>query len=95
MVHKCINNTDLSPVSSCTLCIALHSRAIQSTHSLIVKQHTVNPLIAPHVNPFLPSAISTVSVLFISTDHCTGVTGDVSDTKSVPPSVRMPATVLL
>ncbi|CAI9575181.1 unnamed protein product, partial [Staurois parvus] len=29
-----------------------------------VKQHTVNPLIAPHVNPFLPSAISTVSVLF-------------------------------
>ncbi|CAI9564829.1 unnamed protein product [Staurois parvus] len=29
-----------------------------------VKQHTVNPLIAPHVNPFLPSPISTVSVLF-------------------------------
>ncbi|CAI9553246.1 unnamed protein product, partial [Staurois parvus] len=52
-------------------------------HSL----HTVNPLIAPHVNPFLPSAISTVSVLFFSTDHCIGVTGDVSDTKSVPPSV--------
>ncbi|CAI9560303.1 unnamed protein product, partial [Staurois parvus] len=25
------------------------------------------------------------SVLFISTDHCIGVTGDVSDTKSVPP----------
>ncbi|CAI9548505.1 unnamed protein product, partial [Staurois parvus] len=47
---------------------------------------TVNPLIAPRVNPFLPSAISTVSVLFISTDHCIGVTGDVSDTKSVPPS---------
>ncbi|CAI9620609.1 unnamed protein product, partial [Staurois parvus] len=42
---------------------------------------------APHVNPFLPSAISTVLVLFISTDHCIGVTGDVSDTKSVPPSV--------
>ncbi|CAI9586949.1 unnamed protein product [Staurois parvus] len=32
-----------------------------------------------------------VSVLFISTDHCIGVTGDVSDTKSIPPSVRMPA----
>ncbi|CAI9575207.1 unnamed protein product [Staurois parvus] len=42
----------------------------------------------------MPSAISTVSVLFISTDHYIGVTGDVSDTKSVPPSVRMPATVL-
>ncbi|CAI9554284.1 unnamed protein product [Staurois parvus] len=46
-------------------------------------------------NPFLPSAISTVSLLFISTYHCIGVTGDVSDTKSVPPSVRMPAAVLL
>ncbi|CAI9616058.1 unnamed protein product, partial [Staurois parvus] len=36
------------------------------TPSPIVKHshHTVNPLIAPHVNPFLPSAISTVSVLF-------------------------------
>ncbi|CAI9556049.1 unnamed protein product [Staurois parvus] len=36
------------------------------THSPLVKhtQHTVNPLIAPHVNPFLPSAISTVSELF-------------------------------
>ncbi|CAI9552035.1 unnamed protein product, partial [Staurois parvus] len=44
-------------------------------------------LIAPHVNPFLSSAISTMSVLFISTDHCIGVTGDVSDTKSVPPPV--------
>ncbi|CAI9547963.1 unnamed protein product [Staurois parvus] len=43
-----------------------------------VKQHTVNPLIAPDVNPFLPSVISTVSVLFISTDHCISVTGDVS-----------------
>ncbi|CAI9593725.1 unnamed protein product [Staurois parvus] len=34
-------------------------------------------------------------VLFINTDHCIGVTGDVSDTKSVPPSVRMPAAVPL
>ncbi|CAI9537948.1 unnamed protein product, partial [Staurois parvus] len=34
-----------------------------------VKQHTVNPLITPVVNPFLPSVISTVSVLFISADH--------------------------
>ncbi|CAI9564121.1 unnamed protein product [Staurois parvus] len=60
-------------------------------------KHTVNPLIASHVNPFLPSAISTVSVLFISTDYCIGVTGDVSDTKSAPPlpSVRMPTAVPL
>ncbi|CAI9570039.1 unnamed protein product [Staurois parvus] len=43
----------------------------------------------------MPSTISTVSVLFISTDHCIGVTGDVSDTKPVPPSVRIPATILL
>ncbi|CAI9618251.1 unnamed protein product [Staurois parvus] len=81
----------MSTVSSCTLlCSALHSRAEQSSvltvkHSSHSKQHTLNPLIAPHVSPFLPSAISTVSVLFISTDHCIGVTGDVSDTKSVPP----------
>ncbi|CAI9613782.1 unnamed protein product, partial [Staurois parvus] len=51
---------------------------------LTVKQHTANPLIAPHVNLFLPSAINTMSGLFISTDHCIGVTGDVSDTKSPP-----------
>ncbi|CAI9564679.1 unnamed protein product, partial [Staurois parvus] len=66
------------------------------THFPLVNhsQHTVNPLISPHNNPFLPSAISTVSVLFFfSTDHCIGVTGDSSDTKSVLPSVRMPATV--
>ncbi|CAI9572428.1 unnamed protein product [Staurois parvus] len=55
----------------------------------------VTPLIAPHVNPFLPSAINTVSVLFICIDHCIGVPGDVSDTKSVPPSVRMPTVVPL
>ncbi|CAI9571279.1 unnamed protein product [Staurois parvus] len=46
--------------------------------------------------PFLPSAISTVSVHFISTDHYIDVTGYVSDTKSVPPpSVRMSAAVPL
>ncbi|CAI9616708.1 unnamed protein product [Staurois parvus] len=32
---------------------------------------------------------------FFSTDHCIGVTGDVSDIKSVPPSVRMSAAVSL
>ncbi|CAI9613397.1 unnamed protein product [Staurois parvus] len=36
----------------------------------------------------MPSAISTVSVLFNSTDHCIGVTGDVSITKSVPPQCQ-------
>ncbi|CAI9539429.1 unnamed protein product, partial [Staurois parvus] len=54
-----------------------HSKAHTAN---IVKhtQHTINPLIAPDVNPFLPSVISTVSVLFISTDHCISVIGDVS-----------------
>ncbi|CAI9609894.1 unnamed protein product, partial [Staurois parvus] len=55
-----------------------------ATHSKTLPAHSY-PLIAPHVNPFLPSAISTVSVLFFSTHHCIGVTGDVSDIKSVPP----------
>ncbi|CAI9607396.1 unnamed protein product, partial [Staurois parvus] len=66
-------------------------------HCPLVKYslHTVNPLIVPHVNPFFPRAINTVSVLFFSTYHCIDVTGDVSDTKSVPPSPRMLATVPL
>ncbi|CAI9536487.1 unnamed protein product, partial [Staurois parvus] len=35
----CINNTDLSPLSSCTLlCMALHSRAIQN--SVLTVKHT-------------------------------------------------------
>ncbi|CAI9574166.1 unnamed protein product, partial [Staurois parvus] len=76
-----------------------HSHTKQCDHSVkhtqhTVKQHTVNPLIAPDVKPFMPSAVSTVSVLFISTDHCIGVTGDVSDTNTVPPIVRMSTTVL-
>ncbi|CAI9561865.1 unnamed protein product [Staurois parvus] len=75
--------------------MALHSRASVKHTQHRVKAHIGNPLIAPDVNPFLPSAISTVSVLFISTDHCTGFTGDVSDTKSVPPRVRMPSAVPL
>ncbi|CAI9599172.1 unnamed protein product [Staurois parvus] len=60
--------------------MAVHSTAIQSSVLAVKHQHThtVNPLIAPHVNPFLPSAISTVSVLFFSTNQCIGVTGDVS-----------------
>ncbi|CAI9564882.1 unnamed protein product [Staurois parvus] len=35
-------------------------------HCPLVKHslHIFNPWITPHVNPFLPSAISTVSVLF-------------------------------
>ncbi|CAI9610888.1 unnamed protein product [Staurois parvus] len=50
----------------------------RTAHSVSTTQHTANPLIAPDVNPFLPSVISIVSVLFISTDHCMSVTGDVS-----------------
>ncbi|CAI9577441.1 unnamed protein product [Staurois parvus] len=49
--------------------MALRITAMQSS-VITVKhkhtQHTVNPLIAPHVNPFLPSAISTVSVLALA-----------------------------
>ncbi|CAI9574920.1 unnamed protein product, partial [Staurois parvus] len=100
-------NTDLSRQyeQAALYCSAQQSNTEQLVciikHSTLLKhsRHTVNPLIAPHINPFLPSAISTVSVLFISTAHCIAVTGDVSDTKSVPPppppSVRMPAAVLL
>ncbi|CAI9564631.1 unnamed protein product [Staurois parvus] len=43
-----------------------HSHTVRNRRQLNSTQLTVNPLIAPHVNPFLPSAISTVSVLFIS-----------------------------
>ncbi|CAI9543141.1 unnamed protein product, partial [Staurois parvus] len=37
------------------------------------------------MNPLLPSAISTVYVLFINIDHCNSVTGDVSGSQSPPP----------
>ncbi|CAI9558646.1 unnamed protein product, partial [Staurois parvus] len=73
------------------LCIALHSNTKQYVSLVKHTQHTLKnstqhigkPLIAPHVIPFLPSVISTVSVLFISTDHCISVTGDVSGSLSV------------
>ncbi|CAI9558986.1 unnamed protein product, partial [Staurois parvus] len=35
----------------------------KTQHTVKHTQHTVNPLIASDVNPFLPSVISTVSVL--------------------------------
>ncbi|CAI9535248.1 unnamed protein product, partial [Staurois parvus] len=64
------------------LCIAEQYKAAcfpRKTHtSHTVKQHTVNPLITPDVIPFLPSAICTVSGLFISTDYYISVIGDVS-----------------
>ncbi|CAI9586284.1 unnamed protein product [Staurois parvus] len=78
--------------------MALHSRAIQSSVLTVEStqtQHTVNPLIAPHVNPFLPSAISTVSVPFLLALITVLVSLGVSKTPSVPPSVRMPAAVPL
>ncbi|CAI9593476.1 unnamed protein product, partial [Staurois parvus] len=75
--------------------MAVHSTAREAqTQPHNVKQHIVNPLIAPHINPFLPVPLLQCRCIFISTDHCIGVTGDVSDTKSFPPSVRMPAAVL-
>ncbi|CAI9539758.1 unnamed protein product [Staurois parvus] len=66
----------------------------KTQHTVKHAQHTVNPLISPDVNSFLPSVISTVSVLFISTDHCISVIGDVSDSQ-FPPSVRMPTAIPL
>ncbi|CAI9585023.1 unnamed protein product, partial [Staurois parvus] len=54
-----------------------------STPALVKhSQHTVNSLIVPHVNPFLPSAISTMSVLFFL--------ALISDTISVPPVSECP-----
>ncbi|CAI9549350.1 unnamed protein product [Staurois parvus] len=50
----------------------------KTAHNVKHTQNTVNPLITPDVNPFLPSVISPVSVLFISTDHSISITGDVS-----------------
>ncbi|CAI9587121.1 unnamed protein product, partial [Staurois parvus] len=55
-----------------------HAQKDTKQHASLVKQHTFNPLIAQKLTPFLPSVISIVSVLFISTDHCISVTGDVS-----------------
>ncbi|CAI9599863.1 unnamed protein product [Staurois parvus] len=53
-------------------CRLRHSTALQSRVLTVKHQHppvkhsqyTVNPLIDPHVNPFLPSAFSILSVLF-------------------------------
>ncbi|CAI9582253.1 unnamed protein product, partial [Staurois parvus] len=59
-----VNNTvlSLSAPAYCFvwLCIAQHTvkqhtQSNANQHDYTVKQHTVNPLITPHVNPFLPS----------------------------------------
>ncbi|CAI9560924.1 unnamed protein product [Staurois parvus] len=62
-----VNNTDLSPVSSCTL----HSRAIQSSMLTVKQTHnphseTANsyPLIAPDVNPLCPVPLYSVSAYY-------------------------------
>ncbi|CAI9588960.1 unnamed protein product [Staurois parvus] len=47
------------------------------------------------LTPSCPVSSVQCQCFFFSTDHCIRVTGDVSDTKSVPPSVRMPAAVPL
>ncbi|CAI9569777.1 unnamed protein product, partial [Staurois parvus] len=71
-----------------------HVSLVKKHTAHYVKQHTVNPLITPDVNPFLPSVISSVSVIFISTDHCISVLLGMSVAVSqFPPSVRMPAAV--
>ncbi|CAI9621037.1 unnamed protein product [Staurois parvus] len=67
------------------LCIVLQHVSLVKYTQHTVKQHTVNPLITADVNLFLPSVISTVSVLFISTDHCNSVTGDISGSLSAAP----------
>ncbi|CAI9618551.1 unnamed protein product [Staurois parvus] len=98
----CVNNTGLSPASNkhaAVLCTAEKYTAAcfpSKTHTAhTVKWHTVNPFIVPYVNPFLPSVISTVSVLFISTDHCISVIGISVAVSQFPSSVRMPAAVPL
>ncbi|CAI9591953.1 unnamed protein product [Staurois parvus] len=67
----------------------------KTQHTVKYTQHTVNPLITPDVNPFLSSVISTVSVLFISTDHCKVSLGMSVAVCQFPPSVRMPTAVPL
>ncbi|CAI9590715.1 unnamed protein product, partial [Staurois parvus] len=45
------------------------------------------------LTPFCPVPLVQCQLLFICTDRCIGVTGDVGDTKSVPPSVKMSTAV--
>ncbi|CAI9551560.1 unnamed protein product [Staurois parvus] len=47
------------------------------------------------LTPSCPVPLVQCQCFFFSTAHCIGITGDVSDTKSVLPSVRMPTAVLL
>ncbi|CAI9592111.1 unnamed protein product, partial [Staurois parvus] len=69
--------------------MALYSRAMQSsmltlkrTHTqLIVKHHIVNPLIAPHVNPFCPVSLEKCQCFLLAL-----ITVLVSLGKSVTPS---------
>ncbi|CAI9583721.1 unnamed protein product, partial [Staurois parvus] len=53
-------------VSICTACLPSKTQHTVKHTQQLVKQHTVNPLIAPDVNPFLPSVISSLSVLFLA-----------------------------
>ncbi|CAI9606721.1 unnamed protein product [Staurois parvus] len=47
------------------------------------------------LTPSCPVPLLQCQCFFISTDHCIGVPEDVSDIKSVPPSVKMSAAVPL
>ncbi|CAI9535373.1 unnamed protein product, partial [Staurois parvus] len=89
-----LSNTDRGEILTCCcvlLCTAEKYTAAclpSKTHTAhVVKhtQHTVNPLIVPDVNLFPPSVISTVSVRFISTDHCISVIGMSVTPSQFPP----------
>ncbi|CAI9602652.1 unnamed protein product, partial [Staurois parvus] len=73
--------------------MAVHSTAMQnSVKTAHSKQLT---LCSPHMlTPSCPMPlVQCQCFLFALISQFIGVTGDVNDTKSVPPSVRMPATV--
>ncbi|CAI9581368.1 unnamed protein product, partial [Staurois parvus] len=76
------------------LCIAVPYKALCLQWKALTK-HTVNPLIAPDVNHFLPMPFVQYQCFLLALITVFGVTGDVSDAKSVSPSVRMPAEVPL
>ncbi|CAI9570640.1 unnamed protein product, partial [Staurois parvus] len=84
---------EISPLSApahCFVwfCSAEQSHTKQCAYSVKHTHSTqVNHLITPDVNPFLPSVISSVSVLFISTDHTVLVSLGMSVTPSQFPQV--------
>ncbi|CAI9556475.1 unnamed protein product, partial [Staurois parvus] len=83
----------LLPVSSGTLLwMASSVLTVKNTHTPPPRKHSlhiVNPLIM--LTPLCPVPLAQCQCFFFfSTDHCIGVTGDVSDTKSIPPVSECP-----